>query len=394
VKSSSRRSGSSRSPTGSSRAASASIVAMKSTARQSGSSRNRDGGVAGTPRGGLEPTGTTVRSGGVRSELDPPEEPTSPMHTLSLGMGLVSDGDSTVGADVLNDLLDESSARGGSDPPGTDGDSTFNFETINEALDDVIDGKISNAMLPISTKVKSLDERVTDVEDLVNMVTSRARDFAQETDDNFGQLRADILSALGKLTRLNTELKKLSVTDENLLRITDFHQSKIMMLKKHLDMHTKARETIIKKGNNFKEMVAKKMSGESYHEEDESSDENFGNDGEEIENSLSHVCVELSRVTDESDSFCGSNIGAIVEKDMLNDDDANAKYSVLNFRNDVYWKLIENLQTEFRKTQDMFNFTVESLAKAHLQFLDAPEDLEEEFKPVVSPCATKRSLSK
>jgi len=40
VKSSSRRSGSSRSPTGSSRAASASIVAMKSTARQSGSSRN------------------------------------------------------------------------------------------------------------------------------------------------------------------------------------------------------------------------------------------------------------------------------------------------------------------------------------------------------------------
>jgi len=350
--------------------------------------------VAGTPRGGLEPTGTTVRSGGVRSELDPPEEPTSPMHTLSLGMGLVSDGDSTVGADVLNDLLDESSARGGSDPPGTDGDSTFNFETINEALDDAIDGKISNAMLPISTKVKSLDERITDVEDLVNMVTSRARDFAQETDDNFGQLRADILSALGKLTRLNTELKKLSVTDENLLRITDFHQSKIMMLKKHLDMHTKARETIIKKANNFKEMVAKKMSGESYHEEDESSDENFGNDGEEIENSLSHVCVELSRVTDESDSFCGSNIGAIVEKDMLNDDDANAKYSVLNFRNDVYWKLIENLQTEFRKTQDMFNFTVESLAKAHLQFLDAPEDLEEEFKPVVSPCATKRSLSK
>ena len=118
-----------------------------------------------TPRGGLEPTGTTVHSGGVRSELDPPEESTRlgrlPMRTLSLGMGLVSDGNSTVGEDVLNDLLDESSAQGGSDPPGTDDASTFNFGTINEALDDVIEGKMSNAMLPISTKVNSLDGRVT-----------------------------------------------------------------------------------------------------------------------------------------------------------------------------------------------------------------------------------------
>ena len=56
-------------------------------------------------------------------------------------MGLVSNGDSTVGVDVLNDLLDESSAQGGSDPPGTDDASTFNFGTINEALDDVIKGK-------------------------------------------------------------------------------------------------------------------------------------------------------------------------------------------------------------------------------------------------------------
>ena len=175
-------------------------------------------------------------------------------------------------------------------------------------------------MLPISTKVNSLDGRVTNVEDLVNTVTSRARDFAQETSNNFGQLRADVSSALEKLTRLNTEMRKLSVTDENLLRITDFLQSKIMMLKKHLDIHTKARKTIIEEAYNFEKMVAKEMSGESYYEEDESSDKNFGNNGEEIANSLSNVCVELSRVTAESDSLCGSNIVAIVEKDMLNDD--------------------------------------------------------------------------
>jgi len=233
----------------------------------------------------------------------------------------------------------------------------------------VIEGKISNAMLLISTKVNSVDGRVTNVEDLVNTITSRARDPAQEISNNFGQLRADVLSALEMLTRLNTEMRTLSVTDENLLRFTDFLQSKILMLKKHLDIHTKARETIIEEA--YK--VAKEMSGESYYEEDESSEKIFGNDGEEIANSLSNVCVELSRVTAESDSLCGSNMGAIVEKDMLNDDDAHAKNSVLNFRNDVYWKLKENLRTEFRKTQDMYNFTVELLAKGHVQFPMRPK---------------------
>ena len=92
------------------------------------------------------------------------------------------------------------------------------------------------------------------------------------------------------------------------------------MLKKHLDIHTKTRKTIIKEAYNFKKMVAKEMSGKSYYAEDESSDKNVGNDGEEIANSLSSICVELSRVTAESDSLCGSNMGAIVEKDMLNDD--------------------------------------------------------------------------
>ena len=159
------------------------------------------------------------------------------------------------------------------------------------------------------------------MEDLVNMVSSRARDFAQETSNNFGQLRADVSLALEKLTRLNTEMRKLSVTDENLLGITNFLQSKILMLKKHLDIHTKARETIIKEAYNFENMAAKEMSGESYYEEDESSDKNFGNDGEEIANSLiSNVCVELSRVTAELDSLCGSNILAIVEQDLLKDD--------------------------------------------------------------------------
>ena len=48
----------------------------------------------------------------------------------------------------------------------------------------------------------------------------------------------------------------------------------------------------------------------------------------------------------------------------------------------MYWKLIENLRTEFIKTQDMYNFTVELLAKGHVQFPNAPKDLEKEFKPV------------
>ena len=104
---------------------------------------------------------------------------------------------------------------------------------------------------------------------------------------NFGQLRADISWLLEKLKRLNMKMGKLSVTYENLLQITDFLQSMILMLKKNLDMHTKARKTTSEEAYIFEKMVVKEMSGESYYEEDESSDKSFGNDGEEITNSLS-----------------------------------------------------------------------------------------------------------